>query len=130
MNLTKNDDDIIINLAKNFIEFYYSNLNNKKYDLLLPYLKEYTVLNCQKNKYKGNNLINYFNYLENINAIFSEIDFETSISGARRINILVTGKLNYNENEINIIKNFAEYIHCGTDSNKNFWIQTIIFKLI
>ena len=51
-------------------------------------------------------------------------------SGSRRINVLVTGIINYTENNIQTTKNFSEYIHFGNDSDGVLWIQTLMFKII
>ena len=128
--LQRNDQTTVINLTTEFINFYYSTLNSKNFNNRLPYLKPYTIFSAQKIRYEGNKILNYFEILKNINATFTNIDYDTMHSGSRRINVLVTGIINYTENNIQTTKNFSEYIHFGNDSDGVLWIQTLMFKII
>lgn len=130
LNLKRDDQTTVINFSNQFINFYYTCLNNKEYNKLYPHLKDHTIFSSEKTRHNGQNIINYFKHLNGINAKFTNIDFDTLHAGARRINVLVTGTLTYNENNVVQIKNFAEYIHFGNDSKKGMWIQNSIMKLI
>ncbi len=119
------DDDSLRNIALEFVTFYYNSLNSKSYNLIAPNLRNFTIFSSEKEKFIGSNIENLFNKYNLMNAKFTDIDFDTLNSGARRINILVTGTINYN----NITQKFSEYIHCNRDRD-NFWIQLSIFKLL
>ncbi len=129
-NLKRDDQDTIRKMADEFTKFYYSSLNEKSYNKILQHIKSYSIYNSQNIIYKGECIVNYFKNLSDMNTVFSNIDFSCLHSGARRINILVTGVINYNSNNENITQKFTEYIHCGNDNYNNFWIQTSIFKLL
>ena len=119
------DDDSLRNIALAFVTFYYNSLNSKSYNLIAPNLRNFTIFSSEKEKFIGSNIENLFNKYNIMNAKFTDIDFDALNSGARRINILVTGTINYN----NITQKFSEYIHCNRDRD-NFWIQLSIFKLL
>lgn len=119
------DDDSLRNIALEFVTFYYNSLNSKSYNLIAPNLRNFTIFSSEKEKFIGSNIENLFNKYNIMNAKFTDIDFDALNSGARRINILVTGTINYN----NITQKFSEYIHCNRDRD-NFWIQLSIFKLL
>ena len=131
LEFKKSDQDTVTKVATDFLSYYYDNLNSKNYNNILPYLKKFTWASMNKNRYNGDNLLDYFKIFNQIDANFSNIDFDTLHSGAKRINILVSGIISFkNENGKKENKNFSEYIHCGTSKEGEFWIQTIIFKLI
>ena len=131
LEFKKTDQETVTKVATDFISYYYENLNIKNYNNITPYLKKFTWASMNKTRYNGDNLLSYYKIFNDIGANFSNIDFDTLHSGAKRINILVTGVINFkNENGEMNSKNFSEYIHCGTSKEGEFWIQTIIFKLI
>ena len=65
-----------------------------------------------------------------MNMNFTPKDYDTLHSGARRINILVNGVLNYIENGQALERKYTEYIHLATNKEGQFWIQMSMFKLI
>ena len=130
LQLKRNDQETVIGIAQQFVTFYYNQLNNKSFAMLTPHLKDYTIYSSQKSRYRGTQILNYYNTLQTINAKFSNIDFDTLHAGARRINVLVTGTITFIENSLQVTKNFSEYIHFGSDSDGNMWIQMSIMKII
>jgi len=130
LQLKRNDQQTVISVAQQFVTFYYTQLNNKSFAMLTPHLKDYTIYSSQKTRYRGTEVLNYYNNLQSINATFNNIDFDTLHAGARRINVLVTGTITFIENAIQVTKNFTEYIHFGSDSDGNMWIQMSIMKII
>ena len=102
LQLQRNDQNTVINIAQQFVNFYYTQLNNKTYTILNQHLKDYTIYSSQKVRYRGNEILKYYNNLHSINATFSNMDFDTLHAGARRINVLVTGTIKYIENTIQV----------------------------
>ena len=129
LQLKRNDQETVIKIAQEFVVFYYTKLNNKNFDEIKPHLRDYTIFSSQKTRYRGVQIIEYFNKLFNLGVTFSDIDFDTLHAGARRINVLVSGNICYNENGIAVKKCFSEYIHFGSDNDGNMWIQMSIMKI-
>ena len=129
LQLKRNDQETVINVAREFVNFYYTCLNNKNFEDLKIHLRDYTIFSSQKIRYRGTEILTYFNRLYSLNVIFTDIDFDTLHAGARRINVLVSGKITYNENGIKVAKKFTEYIHFGSDSDGNMWIQMSMMKI-
>ena len=129
IQLKRNDQETVINIAREFVTFYYTRLNNKNFEDIKPHLKDYTIFSSQKVRYRGIEILTYFQRLYSLNVVFTDIDFDTLHAGARRINVLVSGKITYNENGIKVTKNFTEYIHFGSDSDKKMWIQMSMMKI-
>ena len=130
LEFKKSDQDTVINVANDFITFYYNSMNNKNYDDIFKYLKKFTTISGNKCRYFGDNISSYYKLFSDSDAKFSNIDFETLHSGAKRINILVSGMINFIGENGRENRYFTEYIHCGTSKENEFWIQTILFKLI
>ena len=130
LELKKSDQETVKKVASEFINFYYNCLNNKSYDEICKYLKKFTTISADKIRYLDNDLLKYYQMFQNIEAEFSNIAYDTLHSGAKRINILVSGIINFNNNGDRSSRQFTEYIHCGSSKEGEFWIQTIIFKLI
>jgi hypothetical protein len=130
LQLQRNDQQTVINIAQRFVTFYYTQLNNKTYTAINPHLKDHTIYSSQKIRYKGREVLNYYNNLQTLNATFNDIDFDTLHAGARRINVLVTGTITYIENSVQLTKNFTEYIHFGSGNDGNMWIQMSIMKIL
>ena len=128
--LKRNDQQTVINITEQFLKFYYTQLNSKDFSQILPHLRDYTIFSSQKIRYRGQEIMNYFSKLKESNATFDKIDYDTLHSGAKRINVLVTGEINYLNNGLITKSNFSEYIHFGSDSNGNIWIQTSMFKIL
>lgn len=130
MNLTRDNQEPVIELANIFQSFYYDNLNNKNFEEIYKYLKEHTIFSSQNTKYSYENINEYFNYLNSINIRYYNITFDAIHSGSRRINLLVTGQITYLENSVEITKSFSEFIHFGSDNNKKYWIVLSMFKIL
>lgn len=130
LEFKKSDQETVKKVASEFINFYYNSLNSKSYEGICKYLKKFTTISADKVRYLEDNLLLYYKMFENIEAEFSNIDYDTLHSGAKRINILVSGIINFTSNGQRSSRNFTEYIHCGSSKDGEFWIQTIIFKLI
>lgn len=130
----RDDQTSVIQITSNFVNFYYSNINLGTFENILPYLREFTIYSSQKNRFQNEQLIEYFNNLKSMDAKFSDIDCDTLHSGARRINILVTGNITYNQNGIRICSKFSEFIHLSTKKEKDkdleIWIQMSMMKII
>ena len=94
----------------------------------------FDVIVRQKNRYQNETVLEYFNNLIQMNAQFTDIDFDTLHSGARRINILVSGTITYNSNGIRVSSKFTEFIHLSTkkekDKDMEIWIQMSMMKII
>lgn len=130
LQLKRNDQQTVINITDQFLNFYYTQLNSKDFSQILPHLRDYTIYSSQKVRYRGQDILNYFNHLKTINANFDKIDYDTLHSGAKRINVLVTGEINYLNNGLTTKSHFSEFIHFGSDSDGNMWIQTSMFKIL
>ena len=130
LQFEKKDQETIKNIAGQFVKFYYDNLTTKNYDVVGNNIKHFTIISFEKNKYEGQNIAELYKRFNEMNMQFIVSDFDTLHSGARRINILVTGIIRFIENGQQIERGFTEYIHLATGKNKEFWIQMSIFKLI
>lgn len=126
----RDDQNTVINLAKEFLNFYYENLNSKNYQQINTLIKNFTIISFEKARYDGKNMNSLFQLYNNLNIKFTPLDFDTLHSGARRINILVTGKINFVENGVAKERSYTEYIHFATGKENEYWIQMSIFKLI
>lgn len=125
------DDQVTVNnVASNFIKFYYDNLNNKSYDQILNLIKNYSIYSFEKNKFNGNQMSELFMRYQQLGMQFSINDFDSLHSGARRINIVVTGVVQFLQDGQLVQKNFTEYIHLATGKPGEFWIQMGMFKFI
>lgn len=130
LHFARDDQDTVNLVGKQFLEFYYDNLNKKDYNQILTLIKPFSITSFQKNKYNGNNMASLYQIYNDNCLSFQINDYDTLHSGARRINIMVTGLVSYFENGIQVKKNFSEYIHLATGKPGEFWIQMSIFKLI
>tara|TARA_B100000242_G_C42705262_1_gene329800 strand:+ start:132 stop:530 length:399 start_codon:yes stop_codon:yes gene_type:complete len=130
LHFSRNDQTTVFNIATEFINFYYTCLNQKNTDSILPYLRDFTIYSSQKNRYQGEKILEYFNNIKETNAQFTDIDYDTLHSGARRINILVTGTISYNLNGTITINKFSEFIHLATGKENEMWIQMSMMKFI
>jgi len=130
----RDDQTSVIEITSQFINFYYTHLNTNTTENLHPYLRNFTVFSAQKNRYQNETVLEYFNNLTQMNAQFTDIDFDTLHSGARRINILVSGTITYNSNGIRVSSKFTEFIHLSTkkekDKDMEIWIQMSMMKII
>ena len=114
-----------------FINYYYKILNEKNFEELLKFYKQYTEINFEGIIYRGEELKKLFYLLSTNNIIYQMNSMDYLMSGNHRINILITGTIQIGE----IIKNFSEYLHFGTCKDKKtneygYWIQSSIFRSI
>lgn len=126
----KKDQETIKNIAGQFIKFYYDSLTAKQFDAIGNNIKHFTIISFEKNNYEGPGIGQLYKKFNDMNMQFYVKDFATLHSGARRINILVTGVIRFLENGQQMERGFTEYIHLATGKNSEFWIQMSIFKLI
>ena len=130
----RGDQTSVIEITTQFVNFYYAHLNAKTTEFLHPYLRTYTIMSAQKNRYQNESILDYFNSLKQMNAQFTDIDFDTLHSGARRINILVSGTITYDTEGSRISNKFSEFIHLSTkkekDKDMEIWIQMSMMKII
>lgn len=130
----RDDQTSVIQITSSFINFYYGNLNLGTIENIIPYLREYTIYSSQKNRYQKEELMQYFKNLKLMDAKFSDIDYDTLHSGARRINILVSGNITYNQNGVRTCSKFSEFIHLSTkkekDKDMEIWVQMSMMKII
>lgn len=130
LHFERNDQNTVSNVARDFITFYYDNLNKKDYNQILNLIKPFSISSFEKAKYDGNNFNVLYNYYNQLNMSFQILDFDSLHSGARRINILVKGIVTYIENNQQTQKHFTEYIHLATGKPGEFWIQMLMFNTI
>ena len=123
-------DKNIDELVKNFIDFYYTSINNKNILPLQELFKDYSKYNFEGNILSGAN-----NILNNINSqILSDIHYKINTydylpCGDRRINILINGEIKFKIDSVNyIIKHFNEYIHLAYGNDKKYWLPSIIIR--
>ena len=130
MSIKKNVQSSLISFTYEFINFYYNALNTRNFRAINHHLKDYTTYSIEKIHVKGSSVMEYLNNLITAkNLIYEVIDFDTLHSGSRRINLLVTGKVRFIDNNIPVEKLFTEYLHISKDK-KSCWIVSSIFKLI
>lgn len=114
-----------------FIPYYYSLLNDQKFDELVKFYKQFTEIIFEGTYYKGEELQNLFSLIITSNIKFEIKSFDYLMSGNHRMNILVTGVITVNHITS---KNFSEYLHfgkCKDQKNESgYWIQSSIFKAI
>ena len=130
LHFERDDQTTVNQVASDFIKFYYENINSKNYDQVLRLIKNYSITSFEKTKYNGTQMSELFLKYQQMNLQFKINDFDSLHSGARRINIIVTGIVQFNQNGQSIQRNFTEYIHLATGKPGEFWIQMSIFKLI
>jgi len=130
ISFERNDQTTVHAVATQFIKFYYDNLNTKNYQVISTLIRPYTLTSFEKVRYDGNNMNTLYQKYNNMNMQFIPKDYDTLHSGARRINIVVTGTIRFIDNAQQIEKQFTEYIHLATGKSNTFWIQMSIFKLI
>lgn len=130
IHFERDDQQTVNQVAKEFINFYYQNLNSKNFNEINTLIKPYSIISFEKVRYTGNNINPLFSIYNNMNMNFTPKDYDTLHSGARRINILVNGVLNYIENGQALERKYTEYIHLATNKEGQFWIQMSMFKLI
>lgn len=130
LSFERNDQQTVNSVAIQFIKFYYDNLNSKNYQQINTLIKPYTLISFEKNHYNGSNINTLFQMNNNMNLQFTPNKYDTLHSGARRINIIVTGTIQFIENNLQTEKLFTEYIHLATGNPNEFWIQNSIFMLI
>lgn len=117
----KENTEAIIN---NFVNFYYACFNNKNIDELCTYYKNFTEIKFQNNHIKGiDNINSHYKNVVLENPIFHELEYSYLMSGARRANIVVNGRLTVASANYN----FVEFIHLAT-TKEGYWIQSTIFK--
>ena len=126
----RNDQQTVHTVATEFIKFYYDNLNSKNYQEINTLIKPYTLISFEKVRYEGKDMATLFQRYNDMNMQFIAKDYDTLHSGARRINIVITGAIRYIEAGQQMERQFTEYIHLATSKGNNFWIQMAIFKLI
>tara|TARA_B100000902_G_C27225919_1_gene872177 strand:+ start:59 stop:469 length:411 start_codon:yes stop_codon:yes gene_type:complete len=130
----RDDQTSVIDITSKFVNFYYTNINSKTIINLFPYLRQFTIYSSQKSRYQNEGIIEYFKNLELMNAQFTDIDYDTLHSGARRINILVSGTITYDQNGTRISNKFSEFIHLSTkkekDKDMEIWVQMSMMKII
>ena len=125
--LQKNTEEIV----KQFINFYYNCLNEKNFKELVKLYKQYTEINFEGIRYRGEELQKLFESLNQNNLIFSLNSIDYLMSGNHRINILITGTVKKDDT----VKIFSEYLHFGTCKDKKtneygYWIQSSILRTI
>lgn len=130
LHFERNDQNTVNNVASEFIKFYYDNLNNKNYDKILNMIRNYSLTSFEKTKFNGNQITDLFLRYQQMGCQFKINDFDSLHSGARRINIIVTGVVQYFQDQQVVQRNFTEYIHLATGKPGEFWIQMTIFKMI
>ena len=124
------DQFSVMKISDDFIKFYYSNLNANTSENIYPYLRHFTIISSQKNRHQNDDIVTYFNNLKQMNTQFTDIDYDTLHSGARRINILVTGTITYDSDCGRINNKFTEFIHLSTGKEGEAWIQMSMMKII
>lgn len=109
-----------------FINMYYSALNNRNYNILNSLFKSFSHISVQNKRSKGNQniLTHYKRMFDESDVKFSSISFDVMGTGPERTNFLVTGNITLkiktidsdeeNESEfITVTKRFSEFIHKG-----------------
>ncbi len=120
-------------LVNQFIEFYYSCINQKNFNTsssssksLISLYKQYSEIKFNGNYFKGEKLSELFQYLISINAKIEIQTVDILNSGKHRINILVRGVIK----ALDDFTDFSEYIHFGIckDNDIGYLIQSSIFR--
>lgn len=128
--LTHFDQESCEPVAREFVEFYYKQLNSHSCNEIAYLFTEHSIGCFEGEKYIGNsNIISKLTTWIEQGIQYAPNSIDVCHSGARRLNILITGKVKLNTQAENIY-NFSEYIHLGIGNNGQFWIPTIIFRIV
>ena len=114
-------------ILREFINYYYTCLNQKNFAEIFKFFKDFTKIKFDSVEYKGfKSLQDLYNNLNLYNFIYTVNSYDYLMSGNHRMDILVTGKIQINED----VKYFTEYIHFGTCKNNEngYLIYSSVFK--
>lgn len=111
-------------IVSEFIDYYYSNINNKSFNNLSGLYKNYSEIKFNGKTFKGTEEI-YKYYYDIIIKItkFDKIDYDYMLCGSRRLNILVRGSFTSEGKSYR----FSEFIHLSTTKD-SYWIPGSIFN--
>ncbi len=110
-----------------FINHYYSCLNQKNFNGIFKFYKDFTKIKFDSVEYKGDSIENLYKKIDLNNILYTIDSYDYLMSGNHRMDILVSGKIQINENET---KCFTEYVHFGSCKNNEigYLIYSSIFK--
>jgi hypothetical protein len=104
-----------------FLQFYYSQLNEKRFEQIIPHLKEHSTFSREQLNLKGTE--NIINSLNMMNGHFEPKKVTYLMSGDRRVNIVVSGIFNHQYI-------FCEFLHLAYGNDKSYWIQSSILQMV
>ena len=112
-------------VAKEFLGWFYNNIN-KNVDNLFPKLwKEYSEIDINGEKIKGLEQI-YINMKKIFNETHSQPEsFQYILNGSRCIILLTTGKITKN----NITKNFSKVFQLTHNKNVGWFVKNLMIKI-
>ena len=146
ISLSHKDIETVNLIGSKFVQMYYRLLNGRDYKTLSSFLGQAkmmykfmmygqhykkTVQNNDSDKLIVIKTIKQL--LDGTKMIFNVEKFKVTLSGSRRLNILVKGKVKYLESvdgqPVEIVKNFAEYIHLAIETIQAVWVHTSMFMI-
>ena len=121
-------DTEIEKISTEFVKFYYNELNLHSDIKITNLYKGHSVMIFQDEKLYGNiNIINKLKCLFNQNICYNVKHIDFLYSGAKKINILITGEVTLTNL---IIYKFTEFIHLANGNDGLYWIPANIFRIV
>lgn len=129
-NVMQNEDPLLI--ATNFVTFYYACIDQSPNGLIDRngqfLYKKYSEYCIQGTIIKGQqNIFTRLSELHNRGSKHNVNSIDVLTSGSRRLNIMVTGKIELD----GFIYNFTEYFHLASGKKEGeWWIQSNIIRTL
>ena len=112
-------------VAKNFLQWFYHNLNLNVDNLFPKVWKDYSEMDVNSQKIKGLGFI--YTKMKEIfdNTNSNPESFQYILNGSRCIIILVTGKATKN----NVTRNFSKVFQLVHDKKTSWFIKNLLIKI-
>ena len=110
-------------VVRDFLAFYYNAWNTHDFSSLGTMYRDWSEVMANGTVYKGSDIQTLFHMISKQNPQYQIDHMDFLLCGARRVNIVVTGKIQIDTS----VSNFTEYIHLGSLKSK-YWIQSSILR--